>query len=98
MSTPKIGVMLPAALVEQARHVAARQGTSAEAWFERTIERALEGSTEFVSPRQGDVEMPERVNGDRLERRLHRIESRFDLFNQLLSRMQRVEDRLDLLD
>ena len=90
---PKAAVMLPNVLLKQAADAAASEAISLDSWLEMAIQAALQ-QARLVA----EEELTTDRDGKRLQSRLGRIETKLELFNQLLSRMQRIEDRLDLLD
>lgn len=86
--------MLPKVLLKQAAAAADSEAISLDSWLEMAIQTALQAAR----PVAEEEDFAPDHAGERLQSRLGRIETKLALFNQLLSRMQRIEDRLDLLD
>ena len=86
--------MLANVLLKQASDAAASEAISLDSWLEMAIQTALRQARLVAEEKEWSADR----NGERLQSRLERIEAKLKLFNQLLSRIQRIEDRMDLLD
>ena len=86
--------MVPNVLLKQAADAAASEAISLDSWLEMAIQTALQQARLVAEEKEWSAD----CDGEHLQSRLGRIETKLELFNQLLSRIQRIEDRLDLLD